>query len=486
MKNLQKKTAVGFVYSVLERAGAQGINFILSLLLARILSPDEYGTIALVTVFITLCDVFVTYGFGNSLVVQKDSDEVSFSTCFYFGIIFSIVVYTAVFFAAPAVASYYEKDILTPVLRVMGLRIPVAAVNSIQHAYVSRRMEFKKLFYSTLVGTIVSGLAALLMAFFGLGVWALVAQYLGTVLISTICLSFLTKWRPILVFSWRKLKQIYQYGWKILVVGLIDTGYAEMRNLVIAKRYTSADLAYYSKGNNFPALGMKLVEPSISKVLFASLSHCNDDKVEMKEITKKFTQLVTFLLFPLLVGLAVVAKPLISVLLTEKWLPSVIYLQIGCAAYMFRPFRFIGNSVIKASGRSDLLLKLDILKKAIGIALLLFGMQYGVVGIAVSLVAANAVATAINLFPVKRMLNYGVWEQVKDISGNLVLSCLMGCVVMLVSLIPVGNFVVLVMQVLVGVVFYATVAIVFKNKSCMFVIAQLKRTLKTKKSNRES
>lgn len=480
MKDLQKKTAFGFVYSVLERAGAQGINFVISLLLARILSPDEYGTIALVTVLITICDVFVTYGFGNSLVAQKDADSVSFSTCFYFGLLLSAVLYGVIFLLAPAVAAYYDKEILVPVLRVMGLRIPIAAINSVQQAHVAKTMAFKKLLYATMVGTAISGVVAVIMAFAGFGVWSMVVQYLGTVLISTITLWFLAKWRPILAFSWQKLKRIYQYGWKILVVGLIDTGYTELRSLVIAKRYTSADLAYYSKGNNFPALGMKLVEPAISNVLFASLSHCNDDKEEMKLITRRFTRLSTYLIFPILFGLAAVAKPLIAVLLTEKWLPSVIYLQLGCLGYLFRPLRFVSNSVIKASGRSDLLLKLDIVKKAVGIALLLASVRYGVVAIAVSLVLANAFAMIVNIIPVKKILDYSVWEQFKDILGNLALSLVMALATYALGWMQISMFPLLILQIFCGVVLYVAISAVTKNRSFMTIL----RAIKSKKKDR--
>lgn len=479
MKDLQKKTASGFLFKLLERAGAQGVNFVISLLLARILSPDEYGTIALVTVFITICDVFVTYGFGNSLIAQKDSDSTAFSTCFYFGLAIALVVYAISFFCAPLLAAYYETEILTPVIRVMALRIPIAAINSVQHAFVSKTMKFKLFFYSTVLGTVVSGVIAVIMAYAGFGVWALVEQYLGTVLVSTVVLWFLAKWRPTLAFSWSRLKRIYQYGWKILVVGLIDTGYTELRNLIIAKRYTSTDLAYYSKGNNFPALGMKLVEPSISGVLFPALSHCNDDK-EMLKITRKFTQLSTYLIFPILIGLSVIAEPLITILLTEKWLPSVIYLQIGCVAYLFRPMRFISNSVFKAKGRSDTLLKLDIIKKAIGVLLLIVSINYGVIGIAVSLVITNAIAMIVNIIPMKKLLNYGIHLQVLDILGNFAISLVMGAIIYLVSMLDLKPLTVLVIQVLVGVVVYVVVSILSKNKSFMMVWRFIKKFLKRK------
>lgn len=475
MKDLRKKTASGFIYKFLERASAQGINFIISLLLARILSPDEYGTIALVTVFITICDVFVTYGFGNSLVVDKKSDNIDFSTCFYFGLLLSAIIYAIVYFAAPFLASYYNKDILVPVLRIMALRIPIASINSVQHAYVSKNMNFKKFFISTSIGTFISGLIAVVMAYCDFGVWALVEQYLGTVFISTLVLWFTAKWRPILSFSFARLKKIYNYGWKILVVGLLDTGYTELRNLIIAKRYTSSDLAYYNKGNNFPALGMKLVEPSITGVLFPALSHCNDDNKEMLDITRKFTSLSTYIIFPILVGLAVVAKPLITVLLTEKWLPCVIFMQIGCISYMFRPLRFISNSVIKAKGCSGLLLKLDIVKKAIGVLLLLISMYYGVVGIALSLVLTNAVATIINIFPMNKLINYAAHKQFLDVLPNILLSFAMGALIYPISTLNVKPLIVLSAQILLGALSYFVLSIISKNRNLKILFAFLKK-----------
>ena len=485
MKDLRKKTASGFVFKMLEQLGTRGVNFVISLLLARLLSPDEYGTIALVTVFISICDVFVTYGFGNSLVVKKDADHVDFSTCLYFGIALSILFYNIVYVCAPLLASYYEKDILKPVIRVMALRIPIAAVNSVQHAYVSKKMRFNHIFYATVIGSLVSGILAVVMAFMGFGVWAMVAQYLGTALISTVCLWILAKWRPTLSFSFARLKALYSYGWKILAVGLIDTVYHEIRSLLIAKQYSSEDLAYYNKGNNFPALGMKLVEPTINGVLFPALSHCNDDIREMRSLTRKFTQLTTYMVFPIMIGLAVVGAPLIEVLLTEKWLPCVIYLQIGCVAYMFRPLQFVNNCVIKASGRIDLLLKLDIVKKGFGVILLLLSMDYGVEGIALSLVVTNIVSVFLNILPNRKLINYGYWAQFKDIFGNLLLALAMGAVTYPLSLLKMNMLVILILQILTGVVFYVVASALFKNDSFLYILSFLKKALKDRQTSKE-
>lgn len=465
MSDLKKKTVSGFAYKFAERVGAQGINFIIQIILARLLMPEEYGLIALVTVFITISDVFVTYGFGNSLVVNKKSDQIDFSTCFYFGIALSVLLYTIVFFGAPLVASFYEKPALTAILRVMALRIPMAAVNSVQHAYVSKHMWFKKFFYATLIGTITSGVIAVIMAYLGFGVWALVEQYLGNVLMDTVCLWFIVGWRPTKDFSWTRLKAIYSYGWKILVVGLVDVSYGQLRNLIIGKKYSSEDLAYYSKGYRFPSFGMRLIEPTVNTVLFPALSQCKDDQEQMRDITRKVILASTYIISPIMIGLLVVAKPLVVVLLTEKWLPCVIYLQIGCVANLFRCNQFINNCVIKASGNSALLLKLDILKKAIGLVILLVSMRFGVTGIAVSLIFVYFISMVINIAPNRKILDYGYLAQFKDTGKNIMLAVFMGACVYPISFIKMPVMLLLVVQILAGVVVYFGLSILLKNES---------------------
>jgi len=231
------------------------------------------------------------------------------------------------FFLSPYIALFYEIPVLTKVIRVMSIRIIIAAVNSVQHAYISKHMLFKSFFYSTLIGTVVSGVIATIMAYKGLGIWALVAQYIVKAAFDTIFLWFTVRWRPKMVFSWQRLKIIYSFGWKILVIGLIDTGYSQLRSLVIAKKYSSEDLAYYNKGMQFPALGMSIIEPAINGVMLPVLAQVNDDFNVMKRVARKTIQLMSYILFPFMIGLAVVAKPLVIVLLTEKWIDSVIFLS---------------------------------------------------------------------------------------------------------------------------------------------------------------
>lgn len=483
MSDIKRKTASGFAYKFAERAGAQGINFLVQILLARILMPEEYGVIALVTVFITICDVFVTYGFGNSLVVNKDSDSIDFSTCFYFGLCLAVVIYAIIFFGAPLIADFYNKQQLIPIVRVMGLRLPIAAANSVQHAYVQKHMWFKKFFYATLIGTVVSGIVAVIMAYAGFGVWALVEQYLGNVLIDTVCLWIIVGWRPTREFSLERLKKIYNYGWKILAVGLIDTLYGQLRNLIIGKKYSSEDLAYYNKGYHFPSFGMRLIEPTVNTVLFPALSQSKDNQKQMMDITRKVMMASTFIISPIMVGLAVIAKPLVIVLLTEKWLPCVIYLQIGCLANLFRPNQFINNCVVRASGNSALLLKLDILKKAIGLVILLISMNYGVFWIAFSLVFVYFISMVINIAPNRSILNYGYMAQAKDFIKNLIPAFIMGACVYPISFLGLKPIITLVFQIIAGVIVYWGIAVVTKNESYRTTLNFAKRMLKQRRKN---
>lgn len=470
-KTLKEKTISGFFYKMMERAGAMGFHFLVSIVLARLLLPKEFGIVALVVVLVSILDVFVTYGFGNSLIANKNSDALDFSTCFYFGLALSLAVYAGVFAAAPFVGTFFEDTLLPPVLRVMALRIPIAAVNSVQHAYVSKHMMFRKFFISTSIGTVISGIAAIAMAYHGCGVWALVTQYLGNVICDTVCLWIIVGWRPQWAFSWGRLRKIYDYGWKILLVGLIDVVYSRLRRLVIAKKYSSSDLAYYNNGNLFPTTSMNLLEPTINTVLFPALAQCNDNQAAMRGMTRRMIGFSTYLVFPVMIGLAVIAKPLVILILTEKWLPAVVFLQIGCLAYMLRPLQFINTCVIKASGRSGLLLKLDVLKKGVGLLILAGSVRYGVVGVALSAVVFNLFSTMVNIAPNRRILDYGYGLQFWDVAHSAILALLMGAGMFVLSFCPLSPFFLLSLQCGFGLAFYVGGSIIFKNANYAYALS---------------
>ncbi len=476
-RDIGKKTAKALVFKFFESSIAKAISFIVSIVLARILAPNDFGIISLCLIVINFCDVFVTYGFGNSLVVFKDSDETDFSTCFFFGLLLSIAVYFLTFFLAPLISVFYGYELLTPLIRIMALRIPLAAIISIQQAYVAKKLEFKKYFIGTLIGSIVSAICSITAACMGFGVWALAIQVLSLSIVTTISLWLLVKWRPHFVFSLKRLKRIYSYGWKILLTGLIDTGYNQLRSLVIAKEYSSEDLAYYDKGMSFSTLAMSVMDPTINGAVFPALSKCNDDKEKVKEISRGVISIGVFIVFPIMIGLVVVAKPLVLLLLGEKWMDCVIFLQIGCLAYFFRPIQIVSNCIVQASKKGGLFLALDILKKGIGIALLVVFFKYGVYWIALSLLFTNIISTIIGLFPNKHLIGYSFKEQFFDIVPSLLIAVFMGVSVYFLNYLPISNWLILVLQVFAGMTIYLTLSFVFKLKGLSISLSYIKRII---------
>lgn len=301
--NTRRKVFSGLFWKFGERITAQLVSLVVSVVLARLLMPEDYGSVAMIMVFITIANVFVSSGFGNALVQKKNADDLDFSSVFFVNILVSLVLYAVIFIAAPWVAAFYGMPVLSPALRVLGVRLVFAAVNSVQQAYVSRNMMFRKFFWSTLFGTAVSGIVGIAMAYHGYGVWALVAQYLTNTCTDTLVLWFTVRWRPIPKYSWRRTKSLLAFGWKLLVSSLLDTGYTQLMSLFIGKKYTSADLACYNQGDKYPSVIVTNINASISSVLFPVMSQCQDDPARVKQMTRRAIQVSSYIMWPLMVGL---------------------------------------------------------------------------------------------------------------------------------------------------------------------------------------
>lgn len=480
-KNLRNKTIVGAFWKFSERICAQVVSFIVSVILARLLLPEAYGVISLITVFITICDEFIISGLNTALIQKKEADNIDFSTIFYFSVGVSVILYSVLFLCAPLIANFYEMPIVAPVLRVMGLRLIIGAVNSIQHAYVSRTMQFRRFFYSTIGGTIGSAIVGIAMAYLGCGVWALVAQYCFNSLVDTLVLWFTVKWRPQFVFSWERFKALYSYGWKIFAASMIRTLYNNLRSLIIGKMYSPEDLAYYNKGQSFPSLISTNVNGTIDSVLFPAIAKKQNDKKTVKAMLRRAIKTSSYIMFPMMVGMATVTPQLVIFLLTEKWLGCVVFMQIACISFALAPIETENLQAIKAIGRSDLALKLEVLKKAIGIFLLIVAMNYGVVAIALSLLAGTIVSTVINTIPNKTLLDYSMLEQVKDVFPNVVISIIMAFIVKIVSYLNVTNWILLILQVLVGGIVYMLLSIVFRNESYAYILNVVKGKIRKDK-----
>jgi O-antigen/teichoic acid export membrane protein len=471
----------GIVWRLFERVGAQGVSLIVSIILARLLLPNDYGAIALVTVFTNFAMIFVVYGFGSALVQKKDSDIVDFSTIFYFNLAISVILYFILFFSGPYIEAFYSFDGLSSIVRIMSLSIVISGINNVQQSYVSKTMQYKLFFYSTLVGTIISAVVGIYMAYAGLGVWALVTQNLLNQLIGMIVLWFTVKWRPKAVFSLSSLKTLYKFGWKIMVVGLFDTVYNELSSLIIGKLYTSEDLAYYSKGQQLPRLIVTNINSSVDLVLFSAMSKVQEEKDRVKRLTQRSIRTGAYVIAPIMMGLAICAEPVIKLLLTEKWLFSVPFLQICCLTYFFIPINTANLQAIKAIGRSDIFLRLGIIKIIISLSIVAVSMWYGVYAIAISSAITMIVSTFINAYPNKDLIGYDWIEQLKDMSPSIILSLITGTAVYIVHYISLNTVSILILQVFVGILIYIGLSWIFKVESFMYLLNILKELVSKRK-----
>ena len=455
MSTIEKNsTFKNFIWRFAERCGAQLVTFIVSVVLARILAPEAYGQVALITVFTTIMQVFVDSGLGTALIQKKNADDLDFSSVFYFNFAVCLILYAAMFVAAPFIAEFYNDGSLTQIIRVISLTIVISGVKGIQQSYVSRNMLFKRFFYSTLGGTIFSAFFGIALAYAGFGVWAIVAQQLSNTTIDTLILWLTVKWRPKKMFSWERLRGLFSFGWKMLASSLLDTVYNNIRSLIIGKMYSSSDLAYYDQGKKFPNVIVTNINTSIDSVLLPTMASAQDDARRVKSMTRRAIKTSTYIMAPLMMGLAFCAEPIVQLVLTDKWLPCVPFLRIFCITYMFYPIHTANLNAIKAMGRSDLFLKLEIAKKIVGMVLLLSTMWFGVMAMAYSLLISSVLSQIINSWPNRKLLNYDYLEQLKDVLPSIALAAFMGFCVNMVGLFNLLNIVTLSIQIPLGALIY--------------------------------
>ena len=470
-----------FIWRFAERCGAQVVSLIVSIVLARILVPEDYGTVALVAVFTSILQVFVDSGLGIALIQKKDADDLDFSSVFYFNFAVCLILYTGVFIAAPYIATFYGDNTLIPIIRVLSLTIVISGIKGIQQAYISRNMLFKRFFFSTLGGTIFSAFLGIGMAYAGFGVWALVAQQLSNTTIDTLILWITVKWRPKKEFSWYRLKVLLSFGWKLLVSSLLDTVYSNLRNLIIGKLYSSADLAYYNQGDKFPRVIVTNINASIDSVLLPSMANSQDDRERVKKMTRRAIKTSIYVMAPLMMGMAFCAEPIVRIVLTDKWLPCVPFLRIFCITYMLWPVHTANLNAIKAMGRSDWFLRLEIVKKIVGMIILLSTMWFGVMAMAYSLILSGILSQIINSWPNRNLLGYGYLEQVRDFAPSILLALAMGICVYFIGYIPLPEIVTLIIQIFAGASIYIGISAFLKLEEFEYLLNMVKSFMKRKR-----
>lgn len=381
------------------------------------------------------------------------------------------------FMAAPVIAKFYGDVTLTPIIRVISLTIVISGVKGIQQAYVSKNMLFKRFFFSTIGGTIFSAFIGIGLAKAGYGVWALVAQQLSNATVDTVILWITVRWRPRKNFSWERLKGLLSFGWKLLVSSLLDTCYNNLRNLIIGKMYSPSDLAFYNQGDKFPKLIVTNINTSIDSVLLPTMSSAQDDRERVKNMTRRAIKTSTYVMAPLMMGLAFCATPIVKLVLTDKWLPCVPFLRIFCITYMFWPVHTANLNAINAMGRSDWFLRLEIIKKIMGMAILLSTMWFGVMAMAYSLLLSSVLSQIINSWPNRKLLGYGYLEQVRDFAPGILLAVAMGICVYLIGYISLPTIVTLGIQILAGATFYIGISAILKLEEFEYLLGMIKSFL---------
>lgn len=478
--DLRNSALSGFFWRFFERCGAQGVTFIVSIVLARMLDPEVYGTVALVMVVSSILQTFVDSGLGTALVQKKDADNTDFSTVFYFNLVLCFLIYVIIFLCAKPIAVFYGRPEIVPMIRVLSITIVISGIKNIQQSFVSRNMLFKRFFLSTLVGTIVAAIVGITMAYKGYGAWALIVQNIVNKFIDTLILWVTVKWRPQKSFSISRLSGLWSYGWKLLLTALIDRCYSQLRSLLIGKIYTSSDLAFYNKGDQYPGLIVDNIDASIDSVLLPSMSTVQDSIESVKQITKRAIQVGSYVLMPLLMGLACCATPIVKLMLTEKWLPCVPYLRVFCFSYALRPLNTASLNVIKALGRSDLILKLNVLKKCIGLTLIFLTINISPFALAIGVAIYEVFVLVLNAQANRHLLNYTFFEQMSDMLPSMGISIIMGACVYCITFLPLNDVLTLVIQLLVGIVIFLSLSILFRLEGYKYIIHRLKTIISNK------
>lgn len=471
------------VWNMLERLGTQGAQLVVSIILARILMPEAYGILALITVFVNLATVVIETGFGSAIIQKKDITDTQINIIFTFNLMMAVALCGLLWAVAPFIASFYSQydhGLLVQVIRVYSLILPLGAVTSIQSSVIYRNMQFKKFFVVNIVVTVLSSAVGITMACLGGGVWALIFQQLSAKAVLLVALLFAVKWKPRLDFHFRSAGSMFRFGSNILFNRLLNMLYHQISSLVIGKKYTPDALAYYTKGNTYPSIIATNTDYALQKVMFSAYSKHQDDLGKVRELMRKTIRISTFVLSPLMFGMLACSENFIRVVLTDKWLPATPYMQIFCLSFFLQPIGTTAAQAFNGIGKSNLTLKIGITTKVTGILLVLVAVPFGVPQIALAVLTTTVLSAVVYIIANKRVFGYTVQKQLWDIGGNVLLAgsmmalCL-GVGFLCRNIVPV---IALALQVLSGAVWYVGVSLLTKNQSVFYLINKLKSLIK--------
>ena len=475
--NLKKKTAKGMIWSAVERFSTQGIQFVFGIILARLLTPEDYGVIAMLTIFLAVSQTFIDSGFGSAIIRKIDRTEKDMATMFFFNIGMSLVCYAIIFFAAPLISRFYNMPELILILRVLALKLIFQAFSTVQITYVTIKIDFKIQAKVSLICAIISGIIGLVFAFQGFGVWSLVIQTLSSSLLTSLIYTFWVRWVPTCFFSKESFKYLFSYGSKLLLSGLLNTIFNNIYPLVIGKFYTAAQLGGYSRAERFAQFPSSNLTGILQRVSFPVLSTLQNDPAKLHSSYIKFLNLSAFLVFPLMTGLLALASPLTYVLLTDKWSGMILFLQILCLSMMWYPVHAINLNLLQVIGRSDLFLKLEIIKKIVGLAILCITLPMGLIELCIGQVVSTWISLYINTYYSGKLMQAGFLMQMKFLFPLFINALLMAATIMGInSLLPENAYILqIALGIFVGVLYYFVIAYLFNRKTLNELISVFKR-----------
>lgn len=462
MSTLKKQTIKGVLWSSIERFSVQGIQFILGIVLARILLPSDYGLIGTIAIFLSISQSLIDSGFSQALIQKKDTSENDYNTVFYFNLLASIGVYGILFFLAEPIADFFNEPILENIIKVVGLNIIFSALSIVQIAKLSKDLNFKLQTKATLTSVIISGSVGIYLAYKGWGVWSLVTQGLLRSCINTILLFILTRWKPKIIFSIKSFKELFSFGSNLLLSGLLNAIFNNIYLIIIGKFYNVKELGYYTRANQFQQLPSETITVILQRVTFPVLSSIQDQKKKIEIYYKKFIHFSAFIIFPLLIGLAVVASPLITIVLTDKWIQAVPFLQLLCFVGILYPIHAINLNILKVKGRTDLFLKLEIYKKLLIVITVLITFSFGVKALIIGQIICSIISLYLNTYYTGQLINYNFFSQIKDLIPVLLASIFMGIVIFFSIFYVQSSLLKLILALVVGPISYYVFSFLFK------------------------
>lgn len=474
-KNLQTKTINGVIWSGIERFSLQGVQFLINIIMARILLPSDYGMIGMLAVFLQISQAFIDSGFTSALIQQKERTEVDYSTVFYFNVVLSVAFYIVIFLGAPLIASFYHLPALVPVTRVVAVSLIISSLSAIHKTKLTINIDFRTQSKVSLLSVIVSGGIGVIMAYNGFGVWALVYQTLINVTLQTFFLYYYLHWIPTCGFSIMSFKKLFSFGSKLLISGLIHKIYYNLYGIVIGRKFSVVDLGYYTRAEQFAFFPSSNINAVISRVMYPILSIIQDDDKRLSSAYRKYINFASFIIFPLMVGLAALSSPLIDLLLTDKWMMVVPLLQILCLDWMFDHLSVINQNLLYVKGRSDLALKVEIIKKTIATTILFLSIPFGIIGMCWGRVLYSLIAVYLNAYYTKKLIGLSFWMQMKDIAPSLFTAFLMGGLVYLINWTDLDSCLQLLIGFIVGVLFYFSAMYIFQRHLVLNFLQLIKR-----------